>query len=254
MSYSYERIDTQRQRRYGASSRRSTLGYWVPLVVTVTVATVGLAAWIWKERGEEEEFEYRREDRRDDRKDTSQPPPEYGGAAPGEPPYPPEAQPIPPDDPGLIARMQGAVRRTPSPQQFFDQAGRRISAGAVAAGAAVAGAVGGALSSIREEDKTAYEDHTRWSEEAVTSRMAGSYSAGAPQLPASAKGDRRKAVAIVVSAELPHNPDGTEDPSYFQEHAVSREHLATRSITNVALSLSSLTYPSTLMMTVVCSL
>lgn len=218
MSYSYERVDTQRQRRaYGASSRRSGLTYWVPLVVTVTVATIGIAAWIWKERGEEEEeFEYERRERRDTR-----PPPEYGAAAPGEHPLPPETQPIPPDDPGLIARMQGVVRRTPSPQQLLDQAGRHVSAGMAAAGAAVSGAVGGALSSIREEDKTAYEDHTRWSEEAATSRMAGSYETGPPQVPLSMKSDRRKAVIIVVSADVPHNPDGTEDSHYLEEHAVS---------------------------------
>jgi len=40
---------------YGTSSSRSALGYWIPLALTVTAATVGLAAWIWSERDDAEE-------------------------------------------------------------------------------------------------------------------------------------------------------------------------------------------------------
>lgn len=40
---------------YGASSSRSAFGYWIPLALTVTAATVGLAAWIWSEREDTEE-------------------------------------------------------------------------------------------------------------------------------------------------------------------------------------------------------
>ena len=58
--------------------------------------------------------------------------------------------------------MSGALRRTPSPQQFFDSAGKTVAAGMAAAGAAV----GSALAAIREEDKGAYADHETWSEEA----------------------------------------------------------------------------------------
>ena len=40
---------------YGASSNRTTLGYWIPLAITVTAATVALGAWIWSERDTEED-------------------------------------------------------------------------------------------------------------------------------------------------------------------------------------------------------
>lgn len=59
MSYQY--TVTERRRRtgasagYGASNNRTTFGYWVPLVLTVGAAAVGVAAWIWSERREDEE-------------------------------------------------------------------------------------------------------------------------------------------------------------------------------------------------------
>ena len=64
MSYQYS--VTERRRRtagggggssssYGYSGSRSTFGYWVPLVLTVTAATVGFAAWVWSERREDDE-------------------------------------------------------------------------------------------------------------------------------------------------------------------------------------------------------
>jgi hypothetical protein len=59
MSYAYERTTTQTRRRtgggYGYSGQRSTFGYWIPLALTVTAATVGIAAWIWSERSNDEE-------------------------------------------------------------------------------------------------------------------------------------------------------------------------------------------------------
>src|SRR5689334_22301582 len=39
----------------GSTNNRSALGYWIPLALTVTAATVGLAAWIWSERDDREE-------------------------------------------------------------------------------------------------------------------------------------------------------------------------------------------------------
>ena len=228
MSYSYERFETQRRQGYGASGRRTTLGYWVPLALTVTVATIGLAAWIWKERGDDDE-EYDR-----DRKDTRPPPPDYGDVRPGHTTYAPGAQPPPQapqgDDPGMMARMSGALRRTPSPQQFFDEASRRVVAGVAAAGAAV----GGALTSIREEEKGDYEDHSRWSEEAVararlgTAPAAGGPGARGPPIAspttqgqsARKPNDKRKNVAIVVSADTGNHGPGHGDETYLQEHAV----------------------------------
>ena len=121
--------------------------------------------------------------------------------------------------------MSGALRRTPSPQQIFDGASKRVVAGVAAAGAAV----GGALASITEEEKGGYEDHTRWSEEADSQNGA---SRKGPelrdtenvtvtgQLRTSSKGNKkRKTVAIVVSAETDHQYE--EDAGYHQEHAVS---------------------------------
>ncbi|EXJ90118.1 hypothetical protein A1O3_03187 [Capronia epimyces CBS 606.96] len=56
MSYQY--TVTERRRRTTNTSghgSRSTFGYWVPLVLTVTAATIGLAAWVWSERRDDEE-------------------------------------------------------------------------------------------------------------------------------------------------------------------------------------------------------
>lgn len=224
---SYGRHDARR-RGYGASSQRTTLGYWVPLAITVTVATAGLAAWIWKERKDSES----RHDK------TSRPPPGYNdmgpgpSSAPGQAPYPqgppysqgapPPQGPYPPtqydtsrqqDDAGVISRVQDALRRTPSPQQFFDQASRRVTAGVAAAGAAV----GNALSSIREE-RGDYEDHSRWSEEADM-RASEAKSAKVVAAPGGSSSDKRKNVVIVVSAEA--KTVNSDDSGYSQAHAVS---------------------------------
>ena len=132
-----------------------------------------------------------------------------------------------------MARMSGALRRTPSPQQIFDEASRRVAAGVSAAGAAV----GGALSSIREEDKGDYEDHSRWSEEAAgRAGMAGQGAVsgargqttgvvlGAAQIPFGERPvHKRRTVAIVLSAEVSQHGSGLEDAAYYQEHAVSSE-------------------------------
>lgn len=232
MSASSTRYETSRRRQaYGASAGRSTLGHWIPLAVTVAVATVGLVAWIWKERSENEELEY-------DRKgDGGPPPPGYGDSGPSaqqqQQPYArgPEGQPL--EDASVLARMSGALWRTPSPQQIFDGASRRVAAGVAAAGAVV----GGALSSIREEDKRDFEDHSRWSEEAqarsagtTTTTTAGQTGPAArgpvtagssSRQPGLRTGEKRKAVAIVISAETKHHHDGEDEPTYFQEHAVS---------------------------------
>ena len=251
MSYSYER---QRRTTFGATTRRTAWGYWIPLAVTVTVATAGLVAWIWKERSEEEE---------DDERPSGVPPPNYGNSPPppsgyfpppqahdapppgfqgppGQPPYDPSSQGQPPygagqsspqvEDESIVARMSGALRRTPSPQQIFDGARRNVVAGVTAAGAAV----GGALTSIREEDKTGYEDHSRWSEEA-DSQNGGQQGRRGPELrdaegsssvtvqPSTQTGSgtrsKRKSVAIVVSAETDY--EHSDDAGYHQEHAVS---------------------------------
>ena len=253
MSYSYRQTETRRT--YGASSRRTTLGYWVPLTLTVTVATIGLVAWIWKERRDHDDDD-------DDGRPHHPPPPGYGGVGPGETSYapgvqPPPSGPYPPggpppgeyppgeyppggyppgppqsrdaEDPGIVARMSGALRRTPSPQQLLDGASRRVTAGIAAAGAVV----GGALTSITEE-KNDYEDHSRWSEEA-TARVEREGRASGRDVRASegyasggivrSAGDKRKTVAIVVSADTRDRGHGGDDAAYLQEHAVSQAPL-----------------------------
>lgn len=204
MSYSY--TVAERRRRtvnlgYGASGSRSTFGYWVPLALTVTAATIGIAAWIWSERGDDEE---------DTSEDEHSPgnilPPGYtnmsGALPPGPGPAgfqgPPGQIPGPPiaggfqgpppsgappagyagneeeysrstaverqEDTGLVARMSSALGmgRASSPAQSYDWASKKVVAGVAAAGAMV----GGALSSLRDGDREGYEDHERWSEEA----------------------------------------------------------------------------------------
>ena len=231
MSYSYDRYERQRRPTFGASSRRSTLGYWIPLALTVTVATAGLVAWIWSERKDGEDDEY-------DRRAEGPPPgvenmgegrpPVYDGHGPGDLHYAREAEGSRIEDESLLSRMSGAIRRTPSPQQLFDGASRRVVAGVTAAGAVV----GGALSSIREEDRGDFEDHSRWSEEAET-RTTGTAGPEVPSMrsvepsrPAALSiqtgpktGGKRKTVAVVVSADVEYHKHD-EEVSYLQEHAV----------------------------------
>lgn len=201
--------------------RRTATGYWIPLALTVGVATLSIAAWIWTERNENDD------DYPNDEGDGQYPPPGDGGSdfpppsysageyarstatdvMPGDAPY----------DPSIMARMQGALRRTPSPQQFFDGASRRVVAGVTAAGAFV----GGALTSIREENRGDFEDHTRWSEEAQSrgnERSQQPTMSGAlpgPGAAPSSFGKKKKTVAIIVSSLSPADSD-----DFASEHAV----------------------------------
>ncbi|KAH8599498.1 hypothetical protein B0O99DRAFT_612211 [Bisporella sp. PMI_857] len=194
---SYDRYERNARRN---NNSRGALSYWVPLVLTVTVATVGIAAWIWSERNDDDEED---RPRRDDG------PPSYADVRPGEVAYG-TTQHRPEESQSYMARMSGALRRTPSPQQFMEGASRSVAAGVAAAGAVV----GSALSSIREEDKNAYRDHNLWSEE-VESRRAD---------PSTVVNGKRKTVAIVVSADT--NEDGQMDEDdIFVEHASILSHL-----------------------------
>jgi hypothetical protein len=211
---------------FSATGRRTAMGYWLPLALTVGVATISVAAWIWSERNDDDD--------EDDRP--------YEGENPYPPPGPPGTDDIPPPsyasegyarstgaegpsdaryDPSFMARMQGALRRTPSPQQIFDGASRRVVAGVTAAGALV----GGALTSIREEDRGDFEDHTRWSEEAAARNVTGqpgvapTMSGAIPTrglVAGQHSGDKRKkTVAVVLSSVSPADSD-----EFASEHAV----------------------------------
>ena len=241
---SYDRYDPSRRRRQGGASSRSTLGYWVPLVLTVTVATAGLVAWVWSERQDDDGDDY------DGQPKPNRPPPSQGGyPGPSYPPRPPtEGSPyapgenygVPPGaegsrgaepvDENFMARMSGALRRTPSPQHFIDSAGRM----AAAAGAAIG------LGSIREEDgrgggrgkrttrgerEEGFSDHERWSEEAISrpsTEQPGPTDRISRREASKGKSKAKKTVAIVVSADqdfstLSHD----EEATYITEHAVS---------------------------------
>lgn len=195
------------------SRRRGVWSHWVPLAVTLTVATAGVAAWAWSQHKDSSEDEhepgldYDNADYGDN--------PVYGVSRDGRPPQQPPRSQGPPTDhesvgvvtapsdvSGWGARMSGALRRTPSPQQFIETGGKSVAAGFAAAGAAM----GKALSSIREEDKT-YGNSNPWSEEADAKADRGPLG--------SARG--RKTVAIVVSAD---SPLAEVDSSGFVEHAV----------------------------------
>lgn len=197
---------------FSSTGRRTALGYWLPLALTVGVAAVSLATWVWSERRDGEDDDDYYEDREHHkRRDENVP----GGFQPGAENSQPESgyakatgahDGAHPEDASVISRVQGALRRTPSPQQLFDGASRRVAAGVAAAGAVV----GGALTAIREEGPNDFEDHSRWTEEANSRSVlatAGSRAmTGALPPPSVAptahapKTKSRKTVAIVVSS------------------------------------------------------
>ncbi|KAL6237006.1 hypothetical protein BDW75DRAFT_205434 [Aspergillus navahoensis] len=222
-----------RHRRVGtgfsSSGRRTVMGYWAPLALTVGIAAIGIAAWIWTERNEEDD-----EDDRDDPRAGDQPASTPSGVSfprgdlGGDYARATGADALAQEDASVMARMQGALRRTPSPQQIFDGASKRVAAGVAAAGAFV----GGALTSIREEGRGDFEDHSRWSEEVESRNQQRSQAeTTTPSQPptrsvvgARAAADRkRKTIAIVVSSESSHLPeDLTSDHvsilSHLPEH------------------------------------
>lgn len=207
----------------GSSRRRHGVwSHWVPLAVTVTVATVGVAAWIWSQRSsddEEEEEEAVNHHLDYENADYGDNPP-YGatGDASSARAPPSFRSDLRSEEVGYGttqvvdstwgARMSGALRRTPSPQNILDRAGKTVAAGVAAAGTAV----GSALAAIREEDKTAFADHETWSEEAEAKKEKTPLTQGRES-----QSKRRKTVAIVVSADTQLDP---LDEDGYHEHAV----------------------------------
>ncbi len=224
MSRQYDRYERTSRRSIPVSVPRRGFGHWIPLVLTVTVATIGLATWIWSERHDDDE-EYDGPDRPSASQGPAPlgtaPAPVYGDLRQGETGYGTTAPP-PEESSSYMARMSGALKRTPSPQQFFDGASRTVVAGVAAAGAVV----GNALSSIREEDKNAYRDHKTWSEEAESRKaeeITGAAASGArtqsQRGPPASGNEKRKIVAVVISADA--DGDGLDDgDDYHHEHAV----------------------------------
>lgn len=201
----------------------------MPLVLTVTVATVGVAAWVWNQRsgrdedGDEDGDEDPDLDHNTDHVYADL---DYENADYGDnPAYGATTRPSAPAEQsgggggggggGWGSHMSGALlRRTPSPQQLFDSARKTVAAGVTAAGAAV----GSALAIIREEDKGAYADHETWSEEADAKKSEGIGDTGdrrRQQQRSTRK--KRRVVAVVVSAE--NSADDLVGDG-FHEHAV----------------------------------
>ncbi|KAM0559343.1 hypothetical protein ACHAPJ_004366 [Fusarium lateritium] len=215
---------------HGSSrSRRGVWTHWVPLAVTLTVATVGVAAWVWSQRKDEDDedehysgLDYNAQARGDDNHPYNSR--DVGSRDIGGPEKPPR-----PEDQshgialadeeaaggGWGSRMSGALRRTPSPQQFFDSTGKTVAAGVAAASAAM----GKALASIREEDKSPYDESNPWQEEADAKYERAPVDTSSPLIGGSR---RRKTVAIVVSAETGAAP---EEGDTFHEHASILSHI-----------------------------
>ncbi|KAF4415612.1 hypothetical protein FACUT_13247 [Fusarium acutatum] len=214
---------------HGSSrSRRGVWSHWVPLAVTLTVATVGVAAWVWSQRkdGDDEDDHYGLDYGNQARAGDNQP---HGSRdinsrdiqGPEKPPRPDgQSHGIAPADEdaaggGWGSRMSGALRRTPSPQQFFDSTGKTVAAGVAAASAAM----GKALASIREEDKSPFDDTNPWQEEADAKKERAPADTSSPLVGGNR---RRKTVAIVVSAETGAVP---EEEDSFHEHASILSHI-----------------------------
>ncbi|KAJ5050708.1 uncharacterized protein L3040_002583 [Drepanopeziza brunnea f. sp. 'multigermtubi'] len=234
--------DQSGRRTQSSSSQRGALTYWLPLAFSVTVATIGLAAWIWSERNDDDEDDYPPRPPRDNDSVYDRPghhrdgtirtgPPSYADVRPGEVAYGTAPGPRPEESQSYMARMSGALRRTPSPQQLFDNASRSVVGGIGAMGAVV----GSALGSIMEEDRTAYKDHKTWSEEAaaraltetqgpIEMRSADHTPGVAPAQRVAVHHGRRKTVAVVVSADT-HSDALVHDEGEFHEHASVLSHL-----------------------------
>ncbi|CZS76992.1 unnamed protein product [Fusarium graminearum] len=213
---------------HGSSrSRRGVWSHWVPLAVTLTVATVGVAAWVWSQRKDTEEeddngLDYSNHARGGDHQ-------AYGSHDVGSRDIQGPEKPPRPDGQshgiahaneeatggGWGSRVTGALRRTPSPQQFFDSTGKTVAAGVAAASAAM----GKALASIREEDKSPFDDNNPWQEEEEAKNERAPADTSSQHIGGSR---RRKTVAIVVSAETGAVPE-EEDP--FHEHASILSHI-----------------------------
>ncbi|KAI8932731.1 hypothetical protein NX059_010222 [Plenodomus lindquistii] len=226
--FNYDRYD----RRQSSSKSRSALGFYVPLILTVTVATAGLAAWVWSAR--EDSHDYSSDDDLSYGDDSSHEK-RHGKAPAGEVRRDVTglSQGIThgnnDDDHSLLGRAQGVIRRTPSPQQLFDSVSKKTAAGLAAAGAAA----GAALASIREEDKDeAFGDHTRWSEEAAIRRSVDAQSRDSAaavdtqsrSFAASVKNGpqftgKRRTVVLVVSAESLMDREDDDHGAYRSENA-----------------------------------
>lgn len=191
--------NTRRRRHlYGSGppTRRSTLSYWIPLVLTVTVATAGLVAWIWSERQDNDSESQTPDDDEHNTDiidyinndvDASRSESEEGDGVSA----------VEEEEDGIFARVSGAVRRSTSSQDVFDNAGQRIVAGLPAAGAAM-----GLARTRDSNNESGFSDHERWSEEVDAKRVdTARNTGGVGKFAVKELQKKRKTVAVVVSAE-----------------------------------------------------
>ncbi|CAK4029597.1 hypothetical protein DOTSEDRAFT_75123 [Lecanosticta acicola] len=262
----------------GSHSRQhSVLGYWVPLVTIGTIAVGGLAAWVWSERESNGDGDYPHE--KPPRPSTGMGGPyPTQGAQPYPGPPPPGVIPlqdqttqgIPPpvgaqasyqgeassyynqsssqtrdvhDEQTFFGRMSGVVRRTPSPQQFFDHASKQVTAGLAAAGSALGSIMevdsndGHAYEDRRErsrsrhEEREGFSDHERWSEEAEERQRISEIKTESDKRAGvreeKSKGRSKKAVAVVVSADV-GGDDSHDEEDFHTEHGSILSHLPTQ--------------------------
>nr|OQO26082.1 hypothetical protein B0A51_05812 [Rachicladosporium sp. CCFEE 5018] len=148
-----------------------------------------------------------------------------------------------PDDGTFFGQVKGAMRRTPSPQQFFDTASRQVGAAAAAAGSALGRIMeedkdeyyvqGQGQRRERKEEREGFSDHERWSEEAEEKMHVGPVEiesgkrAGVARTARDAQGraSGKKSVAIVVSADLDNDGHDDNEADYRTEHASILSHL-----------------------------
>ncbi|RFU82022.1 peroxin 22 [Trichoderma arundinaceum] len=201
--------------RGSSRSRRGVWSHWVPLAVTLTVATAGLAAWVWSQRKESSEDHVEAEPDLDYENADYGENPAYGASA-GRKLAPPSEQGRQRDQNYAVGAGEVAAEGTPSgwgsrvTSAFTSNPGKTVAAGVAAAGAAV----GKALASIREEDRPEHESNP-WPEEREVRREKG-------PAPTQSTQKKRKTVAIVISADSQFTDD---DDDIAHEHASILNHI-----------------------------
>ncbi|KAM0249176.1 hypothetical protein ACHAQJ_009156 [Trichoderma viride] len=200
--------------RGSSRSRRGVWSHWVPLAVTLTVATAGLAAWVWSQRKESSEDHTEPDPHLDYENADYGENPAYGASAERRRMAPPPEQGRQRDQNYAVGTPETA-EGTPAgwgsrmSSAFTSNPGKTVAAGVAAAGAAV----GKALASIREEDKPEHESNP-WPEEREVRRERGPAASQPIQ--------RRKTVAIVISADSQFTDD---DDDIAHEHASILNHI-----------------------------
>lgn len=217
-----DRTLNQQRRRpamANAPSSRSAFGYWIPLALTVTAATAGIAAWALRGRGEgvdvaEEERQRRRRDPRNRRPSVQKRDSTYSDAGNVR-------------DPGTVDAGGSAAQR------MYDQARGGVAADAAAAEETVDQ---GTKSPGSEHDE---ESADRAKDEAKRAKRKALQTERSYQRQTQAK---RKLVAVVVSVEsrAQTTPNGDDD----EDLVSSVQSVSPLCVLDTCLMLTTLTSPS----------